>query len=114
MTRYTSWDRRAVDALWQHGFAYDIDKDSSFKVTSLNRIKKFLERVVWIQKPTRNLILGILETTKSWEYIWKWIDTGMNMCDLFLVHIWRFKENVTELLNSGSLRKQAQDDYITP
>jgi len=105
--RYTSWDSDAVEALWMYGFSYDIWDDNSWeKVTTLNRIKHFLEDVWNIQKPTKNLVMGILDYTNTGRYIWRGIDTTNNICNLFVVHIENFKASIENLINIWELKTE--------
>lgn len=108
MTRYTSWDYEVVQALQQYWFAYNVNNLADFAVTSLNRIKGFLEEYVGIAKPTKHLVEAILQETNTWKFLWNWIDTGMNVCNLFLVHGTRFKDSIMHLIENGKLKKTAE------
>jgi len=106
IARYTSWDYRAIWALQQYWFWYDLTKWSDTVVTTLNRVKIFLEKFFLIQQPTSQLVTWILEETSSWEYVWDGIDLNMNICKLFKINIDKFKKWINLLLSEGRLRKE--------
>lgn len=106
ISRYTSWDNDVVQALWQFWFWYLLDWLETTTVTTLNRIKTFVEKYIWIQEPTRKLIESLLERTEAWHYIWEGIDNTMNMCQMFVVHVKKFKDWVQSLLEQWILKKE--------
>jgi len=106
MTRYTSWDYNVVNALQKFWFWYLLDKTEGITVTSLNRIKGFVEDFLGIRNPTKRLIHWILEETAAWTYIWEWIDTSLNVCQLFIVNINKFTTWVKKLLDTWVIRKE--------
>ncbi len=111
IARYTSGDHEAVGALQQYGFWYQLEKSSDVVVTTLNRVKIFLEKYFWIQKPTTKLVQGILDYTKTWEYVWRGIDSSMNLCKLFKIHVDKFSQSVADLINEWKLRKENLDQW---
>jgi len=106
MVRYTSWDYNVVNALQQYWFWYLLEKTEWITVTSLNRIKRFIEDYLWIEKPTKNLVYWILNQTQSWNYIWEWIDTSLNVCQLFLINMKKFSHWIQKLLDNWIIRKE--------
>ena len=111
IVKYSPWDSDTGSYMWRYWVAYDLKQESWAKVTTLNRIKNFLSDYFSIQKPTLNLVNGILSETESWKPLWEWTDFYGNICKFFFVEVDKFKASVSSLLDTWKLRRKYDESY---
>jgi hypothetical protein len=104
ITQYSSSQTNVVSRLEWTWFAYELSPNQSW-VTSVNRVRKFLEQTFEISAISRVLIFSLLE--ESWgEVLGEWIDTNMNRCTLVFCDPSSFKIRVEIALSMWEIRKK--------
>ncbi len=106
IARYTTWDPEVAKAIRMYWIAYDIPNEQGTKVSTLNRVKKFLTDFMNISGPTTKLVKGILNKGNCGKIIWEWVDLTWNICNFVLVHTESLRKTVHDLLERWTLRKE--------
>ena len=103
LIQYSCSDPRTINYLSRYWFTYDVD-DINIWVTSVNRIRNFLENKFEIFAISKRLIVSLI--SESWgEVLWDLIDTNSNICTLIFVNITSFKERVSDALKNWEIRR---------
>ena len=100
IVRY-SCDWNAQKPLSEYWFVYELD-NSNIGVTTINRIRTFIEKYYNLSQISKWIILGLLNES-NWYIAWEWIDTNWNLCTLVFVNVELFKYRLEVALSENEI-----------